>query len=451
MHSGRSTASGTPKRRPASRPQKRTPLDSNSSRDSGSCRSTAPLTRGAEAANVVGELPGRRDGAPTIVGGHHDGWFRAAFDDASAVAITLELARAFAEEGRPPERPIVFVSHTAEEYGLTNSSYDWCTAPGTSRRGAPGVVDGSHLLPQHRGLRHSASFTLDIPPELRRWIRGLPPRARDGLLRTASSSQRRRPGPKCGPFSRRGSPESTSRRSPLRSTGPSTTRSTTRPTGGLRLPRVLPKCARALRERMPAQPTSSTSPRARETSPGRWTERSIARSHPPLRSSSARPAGNGSPRSVVGCTASTHARARAIRTSKRPPTSLGSRRHWSTYAPEDRARREVARPRRPQLALRRSRARGVPTSSSHDAERDAPRATWAARGDPDGARISGTSSPRSAANRGARPSGPWLEEHVRSSWRPRGASSNDASGGWPRPRPGGSSPCPRPRKEDLPS
>src|SRR5438128_11500866 len=87
---------------------------------------SAPLTRGAEAANVVGILPGRRDGAPSIVAGHHDGWFGAAFDDASAVAVTLALARAFTSADATPERSIAFVSHTAEEYGIANSSYDWC-------------------------------------------------------------------------------------------------------------------------------------------------------------------------------------------------------------------------------------------------------------------------------------------------------------------------------------
>src|SRR5207249_1031561 len=86
---------------------------------------SAPLTRGAEAANVVGVLPGVRDGSPSIVAGHHDGWFRAAFDDATGVAVTLELARALREAGTTPERPIVFVSHTAEEYGIADSPYDW--------------------------------------------------------------------------------------------------------------------------------------------------------------------------------------------------------------------------------------------------------------------------------------------------------------------------------------
>src|SRR5262249_9697466 len=76
--------------------------------------------------NVVGELPGRRRGAPVIVAGHHDGWFEAAFDDATGVAVTLELARAFTEAGVRPRRTIAFVSHTAEEYGIAESAYDWC-------------------------------------------------------------------------------------------------------------------------------------------------------------------------------------------------------------------------------------------------------------------------------------------------------------------------------------
>ena len=37
--------------------------------------------------------PGERDG-PIVVGAHHDGWFRAAFDNASGVAAMLAIARA---------------------------------------------------------------------------------------------------------------------------------------------------------------------------------------------------------------------------------------------------------------------------------------------------------------------------------------------------------------------
>jgi Iap family predicted aminopeptidase len=139
----------------------------------------------SEGWNVVGELPGRRRGAPTIVAGHHDGWFKAAFDDATGVAVTLELARAFVEAGLQPERTIAFVSHTAEEYGIAESAYDWCY-------GAWYQVVAEHRewatrSPFYLNVEGSGSrgdpFTLDVPPELAGWIRRHCRGAeRDGLL-----------------------------------------------------------------------------------------------------------------------------------------------------------------------------------------------------------------------------------------------------------------------------
>jgi len=135
--------------------------------------------------NVVGELPGSGRGAPQVVAGHHDGWFRAAFDDATGVAVTLELARAFTEAGIRPCRTIVFVSHTAEEYGIAESAYDWCY-------GAWYQVVAEHrewttTVPFYLNVEGSGSrgdvFTLDAPPELRRWIsRHCRAAERDGLL-----------------------------------------------------------------------------------------------------------------------------------------------------------------------------------------------------------------------------------------------------------------------------
>ncbi|MGB2875553.1 MAG: M28 family peptidase [Gaiellaceae bacterium] len=144
----------------------------------------APLTRGAEAANVVGVLPGRRRGAPLIVAGHHDGWFLAAFDDATGVALTLELARAMSEAGIRPERSIAFVSHTAEEYGIAESAYDWCYGAWYQ------VVaehrewtTGSPFYLNIEGSGRPDPFTVDAPPELAAWARRHCRRAaRDGLL-----------------------------------------------------------------------------------------------------------------------------------------------------------------------------------------------------------------------------------------------------------------------------
>jgi Iap family predicted aminopeptidase len=80
----------------------------------------------AQGRNVVGVLPGRRKGAPLVVGAHHDGWFRGAFDNASGVASMLAIAHAAALGGWLPTRPVCFVSHTAEEYGRTNDAHSWC-------------------------------------------------------------------------------------------------------------------------------------------------------------------------------------------------------------------------------------------------------------------------------------------------------------------------------------
>jgi Iap family predicted aminopeptidase len=144
----------------------------------------APLTEGAEAANVVGILPGRRRSAPSIVAGHHDGWFGAAFDDASAIAVVLALARAFADEGVRPARPIAFVSHTAEEYGIARSSYDWCYGAWYQIVVAHREWStGSPFYLNVEGSGRPAPFVVDAPPELARWTRTLCRRAeRDGLL-----------------------------------------------------------------------------------------------------------------------------------------------------------------------------------------------------------------------------------------------------------------------------
>ena len=75
--------------------------------------------------NVVGYLPGDRDG-PIVVGAHHDAWFHGAFDDASGVAALLALARALATGGHRLPYTICFTTRTGEEYGLADSSFDWC-------------------------------------------------------------------------------------------------------------------------------------------------------------------------------------------------------------------------------------------------------------------------------------------------------------------------------------
>ncbi len=90
-----------------------------------------------EAANVVGLLPGRDSTlsdevvvytahydhlgvGPPVAG---DSIYNGAYDNASGVALMLEVARVLAVLETPPRRSILFLSTTAEEAGMLGSTY----------------------------------------------------------------------------------------------------------------------------------------------------------------------------------------------------------------------------------------------------------------------------------------------------------------------------------------
>lgn len=138
----------------------------------------------ATATNVVGVLRGRTDAAPIVLGGHHDAWFYGSMDDASGVAMAVVLAQALAGAGVVPERSIVFVSHTAEEFGLADSAYDWCW--GAWWQVAVAHREWAGTVPFYLNLEGSGTpdpLVLDTPPDLRRWVRRVCRAAeREGLL-----------------------------------------------------------------------------------------------------------------------------------------------------------------------------------------------------------------------------------------------------------------------------
>ena len=86
--------------------------------------------------------------------------------------------------GIRPARTIAFVSHTAEEYGIAESAYDWCYGAWYQ------VVaehrewtTGSPFYLNVEGSGRPDVFTLDVPPELTGWVRRTCRQAeRDGLL-----------------------------------------------------------------------------------------------------------------------------------------------------------------------------------------------------------------------------------------------------------------------------
>ncbi len=75
----------------------------------------AEVTPGAAGHNVVGYLEGDEPG-PIVIGAHHDGWFRAAFDNATGVAALLAIARALAAVRPPPAPPPLL--HLADRRGV---------------------------------------------------------------------------------------------------------------------------------------------------------------------------------------------------------------------------------------------------------------------------------------------------------------------------------------------
>ncbi len=81
---------------------------------------------GGKGYNVVATLPGKKkNGQMVVLNAHHDSHFRAGLDDAGAVVATLAAAKAMKMSGYKPNRTVVFMFDTAEEFGYTNCWYDW--------------------------------------------------------------------------------------------------------------------------------------------------------------------------------------------------------------------------------------------------------------------------------------------------------------------------------------
>jgi Iap family predicted aminopeptidase len=134
----------------------------------------ATRTPGGRGANAVGYLPGEEAGAPIVIGAHHDGWFRAAFDNATGVAALLAIARGLVAAGHRPRHTLCFTSRTAEEYGLEDSPFDWCV--GAWRQVSETHPEWGENVPFHLCLEASGHpglrLALEAPAELREWARG---------------------------------------------------------------------------------------------------------------------------------------------------------------------------------------------------------------------------------------------------------------------------------------
>lgn len=88
--------------------------------------------------NVIGKIPGKNHDQKIIVSGHYDKYWYGFQDDCAAIGLVLSVAKAMKDSGYEPENDIYFVCHGAEEWGVSDSMYDWTT-------GAWGMVNEHNM------------------------------------------------------------------------------------------------------------------------------------------------------------------------------------------------------------------------------------------------------------------------------------------------------------------
>ena len=77
--------------------------------------------------NIVGEIPGRHPERRILLSAHYDSYFDGFQDDNTAVAMMLCIGKTLIEIGYQPENTLTFCAMAAEEWGVSDSQFDWST------------------------------------------------------------------------------------------------------------------------------------------------------------------------------------------------------------------------------------------------------------------------------------------------------------------------------------
>lgn len=77
--------------------------------------------------NVCGMIPGKNHEQRIAIAGHYDKYWYGFQDDCAAIGLVYGIAKAMIDSGYEPENDIYFVCTGAEEWGSTNSQFDWAT------------------------------------------------------------------------------------------------------------------------------------------------------------------------------------------------------------------------------------------------------------------------------------------------------------------------------------
>ena len=139
---------------------------------------------GGTGANVVGEIPGSRgDGQIILFAAHQDAHFRAGADDTAALVNMLTIAKAMKASSFRPGATMVFLATTGEEFGYTDSYYEWIVgAWWAATRAHPGWAGRVRALVNLETMAiKGAPLTLRSTPELKPWLERLTARSSDLL------------------------------------------------------------------------------------------------------------------------------------------------------------------------------------------------------------------------------------------------------------------------------
>lgn len=86
--------------------------------------------------NVVGKIKGKSSDQQIILASHYDKYWYGFQDNCCAVSLTFTVAKAMIDSGYVPENDIVIIAHGAEEWGASDSQFDWTT-------GAWGMIEAN--------------------------------------------------------------------------------------------------------------------------------------------------------------------------------------------------------------------------------------------------------------------------------------------------------------------
>ncbi len=77
--------------------------------------------------NIVGTIPGRDPENMVLMSAHYDSYFAGFQDDNAAIALMMGIAKGLIDSGYQPEKTLVFCAMAAEEWGVSDTRYDWST------------------------------------------------------------------------------------------------------------------------------------------------------------------------------------------------------------------------------------------------------------------------------------------------------------------------------------